>query len=109
MAKKKDTLVPDDRVSPGFEAVYTGETSATPVQESEMTSTLYSDENGNLIRQSCTVPWVFPDQEAGWLEDQWDDKVKHLCDMQSKLGPLTEFTDASVTSNSTRLRVAHRP
>jgi hypothetical protein len=49
MAKKKDKLVPYDQVSPGFEAAYTGETSSTPVRENQMTSTLYSDEDGNLI------------------------------------------------------------
>ena len=90
MAKKKDELVPYDQVSPGFEAVYTGETSATPVQENEMTSTLYSDEDGNLIRQSCTIPWIFPDQEDGWEESQWDVTVKHLHEMQRKLGPLSD-------------------
>lgn len=36
MAKKKDELVPYDQVSPGFEAVYTGETSSAPVRENEM-------------------------------------------------------------------------
>ena len=36
MAKKKDELVPYDQVSPGFEAVYTGETSSTPARENEM-------------------------------------------------------------------------
>ena len=90
MAKKKDELVPYDQVSPGFEAAYTGETSVTPVQENEMTSTLQSDEDGNLIRQWCTIPWIFPDQEDGWKEDEWDDTVKHLFAMQSKLGPLTD-------------------
>ncbi|MHC4604855.1 MAG: hypothetical protein ACYS6W_16185, partial [Planctomycetota bacterium] len=90
MAKKKDTLVPYDQVSPGFEAVYTGETSSTPVQKSEMTNTLYSDENGNLIRQSCTIPWIFPNEEGQWKEDEWDDTIKHLCDMQIKLGSLTD-------------------
>ena len=54
MAKKKDELVPYDQVSPGFEAVYTGETTSEPVRESQMTSTLYSDEDGNLIGQSKT-------------------------------------------------------
>ncbi len=90
MAKKKDTLVPYEQVSPGFEAAYTGKTSSTPVRESEMTSTLYSDENGNLISQWCTIPWFFPNEEGQWKEDQWDDTVKHLHEMQSKLGPITD-------------------
>jgi hypothetical protein len=90
MAKKKDTLVPYDQVSPGFEATYTGETSSTPVQENEMISTLHSDESGNLIRQWSTIPWTFPDKEDGWKEGQWDDTVKYLHEMQSKLGPLTD-------------------
>jgi len=90
MAKKKDELVPYDQVSPGFEAVYTGETSSTPVRENAMTATLYSDEEGNLISQGCTIPWVFPDEKGEWKEDAWEDTVKHLCDMQAKLGPLTD-------------------
>ena len=90
MTKNKDELVPYDQVSPGFEAVYTGETSATPVQENEMTSTLYSDEDGNLISQWCTIPWVFPNEEGDWKEGQWDDTVKRLHEMQSELGPLTD-------------------
>ncbi len=90
MAKNKDELVPYDQVPPGFEAVYTGETSATPVRESQMTSTLYSDENGNLIGQWCTIPWIFPDEEGQWKEGEWDDTVKCLRDMQVKLGPLSD-------------------
>ncbi len=90
MTKQKDELVPNGQVPPGFEAVYTGETSSTPVRENQMTSTLYSDENGNLISEWCTIPWVFPDEAGGWKEDAWDDTVKHLNDMQSKLGPLTD-------------------
>ncbi|MBN1125840.1 MAG: hypothetical protein JXA82_12595 [Sedimentisphaerales bacterium] len=90
MAKKKDILVPYDQVSPGFEAVYTGETSSKSVQENEMISTLHSDADGNLIRRWCTIPWIFPDKEAGWKEDQWDDTIKHLRDMQANLGPLSD-------------------
>jgi hypothetical protein len=90
MAKKKDTLVPYDQVPPGFEAVYTGETSSTPVQENEMISTLHSGADGNLIRRWCTIPWIFPDKEAGWKEGEWDDTIKHLRDMQAKLGPLSD-------------------
>ena len=55
-----------------------------------MISTLYSDENGNLIRQWCTIPWIFPDKEDGWKEVEWDDTVKCLHEMQSKLGPLSD-------------------
>ena len=90
MAKKKNTLVPYDQVSPGFEAVYTGETSSAPVQKSNMVSTLYSDEDGNLISQWCTIPWLFPNEQGQWAEDQWDDTVKHLNKMQSKLEPLSD-------------------
>ncbi len=90
MAKKKDTLVPYDQVSPGFEAVYTGKTSSTPVRESQMTGTLYSDEEGNLISQWCTIPWFFPNEEGQWKEDEWDDTVKYLHEMQNDLGPLSD-------------------
>jgi len=90
MTNKKDTLVPYDQVSPGFEAVYTGETSSTPVRKSEMTSALYSDENGNLINQWCTIPWFFPNEKGEWKEDEWDDTVKCLHEMQSKLGSLSD-------------------
>ena len=90
MAKKKNTLVPYDQVSPGFEEVYTGETSSTPVRKSEMTSILYSDDDGNLISQWCTFPWFFPNEQGQWKEDEWDDTIKHLNKMQSKLGPLTD-------------------
>ena len=90
MAKNKNSLVPYDQLPPGFEAVYTGETSSTPVQKSEMVSTLYSDKEGNLISQWCTIPWFFPDEQGQWDEDRWDDTVKHLSEMQSKLGPLTD-------------------
>lgn len=90
MAKKKDALVPYDQIPPGFEAVYTGETSSTPVRANEMISTLHSDADGNLIRRWCTIPWVFPDKEAGWKDGEWDTPIKHLRDMQAKLGPLSD-------------------
>jgi hypothetical protein len=90
MTKKKNILVPYDQVSPGFEAVYTGETSSTPVRENELITTRHSDEDGNLIRQWSTIPWTFPEKEGGWKKGEWDDTVKHLHEMQIKLGPLTD-------------------
>ncbi len=90
MAKNKDSFVPYEQVSPGFEAVYTGETSSTSVRESQMISILYSDEGGNLISQWSTIPWFFPDEKGEWKENEWDDMVRHLHEMQSKLGPLTD-------------------
>jgi hypothetical protein len=90
MAKKKNTLVPYDQVSPGFEALYTGKTSSKPVRKSEMISTLHSDKNGNLISQWSTIPWTFPNEKGQWKEVKWDDTVKCLHRMQSKLGPLDD-------------------
>ncbi|MCF7972849.1 MAG: hypothetical protein K9N55_03440 [Phycisphaerae bacterium] len=90
MSKKKESLVPYDQVSPGFEAMYTGETSSAPVRKNEMISTLYSDDHGNLIRQWCTIPWIFPNEEGEWKAGEWDDTVKYLCDMQARLGPLND-------------------
>lgn len=90
MAKKRDTLVPYDQVLPGFEAAYTGETSSASVRKNEMISTLHSDADGNLVRRWCTIPWIFPDKEAGWKKDAWDDTVERLHEMQSKLGPLDD-------------------
>ena len=36
MAKRRNELVPYEQISPGFEAVYTGETSSSPIQEVEL-------------------------------------------------------------------------
>lgn len=82
---KKNELVPYEQLAPGFEAVYTGETSASPVQETEMITTLATDPDGNLYRQWSTIPWTFPGKEA-----EWDDETKVLNEMQAKLGPLND-------------------
>jgi hypothetical protein len=99
--QNKDEFVPYEQLAPGFEAVYTGETSSSPVQENEMVSTLASDSEGKLFRQWSTIPWVFPDKEDGWKDSAWDDTVKQLNDMQSKLGALTDcvrFLRCHITS-----------
>ncbi len=79
----KNELVPHDQLAPGFEAVYTGETSSTPVQETEFITTLNSDKNGNLFCQWSTVPWTLPGKEA-----EWNEEAKLLNEIQARLGPL---------------------
>ncbi|MHC4355080.1 MAG: hypothetical protein ACYS0H_20450 [Planctomycetota bacterium] len=78
MAKKKDTLVPYDQVSPGFEAIYTGKKASS---EGE------SDDEGNELSRWSVFTWTFPDQEKNW-----DEEIKHLNSIQSKLGDLDDST-----------------
>jgi len=78
MAKKKNTLVPYDMVSPGFEAIYTGKKSSP---EGE------SDNEGNEISKWSVFTWTFPEQE-----NNWDKEIKHLNNMQIKLGDLDDST-----------------
>lgn len=78
MAKKKNTLVPYDQVSPGFEAIYTG---------NEASSESESDNAGNEISRWSVYTWTFPDQEKNW-----DEEIKHLNSMQNKLGDLDAST-----------------
>ena len=74
MAKKKDRLVPYELVSPGFEAIYTGNKASS---EGE------SDNIGNEIHRWSVFTWTFPGQEK-----DWDEEIKHINNMQSKLGEL---------------------
>ncbi|MBN1222960.1 MAG: hypothetical protein JXB23_06900 [Candidatus Aminicenantes bacterium] len=80
-------LVPYDLVSPGFEAVYTGETSSSPVDKTEIITTLTQDKAGNIIRKWAVFPWTFPGQEK-----DWDEKIEHINSMQIELGPLDNDT-----------------
>jgi hypothetical protein len=78
MAKKKDTLVPYELVSPGFEAIYTGKKASS---EGE------SDNAGNEISRWPVFTWTFPGQEK-----DWDEEIKHINSIQSKLGDLDDST-----------------
>lgn len=78
MAKKKNTLVPYEQVSPGFEAIYTGKKSSS---EGE------SDNAGNEISRWPVFTWTFPGQEK-----DWDEEIKHINSIQSKLGNLDDST-----------------
>ena len=73
---KKTRLVPYSKVSPGFEAIYTGE----KAEPSENT-----DEQGNVMQRWSV--WT-------WLSDasQWDEEIKLINRMQEELGRLDEDT-----------------
>ena len=84
--KTKYKLVPYDMVSPGFEAVYTGEkTSEKGERIVDDIVTLTSDDNGNIIRKWTTWGMTVPGDEAKWGEE-----IKFINGMQEKLGFLDE-------------------
>jgi len=85
MKKKKERLVPYDMVSPGFEAIYTGKKSSSKGERVEIITTVTADEAGNQIRKWSVVSWTFPGQEK-----DWDEEVKYINNMQSKLGELDD-------------------
>jgi len=76
--KKKNRLVPYDMVTAGFEAIYTGKKSSS---EGE------SDNAGNEISRWPVFTWTFPGQEK-----DWDEEIKHINNIQSKLGDLEDST-----------------
>ena len=85
--EKKNKLVPYDAVSPGFEAIYTGKKSSSEGEKEDIITTLTSDNAGNEIRKWSVVSWTFPGQEK-----DWDVEIKHINNMQSKLGDLDDST-----------------
>ncbi len=77
--------VPNDVLPPGFEAVYTGRTSASRGEELEMITTVTADEAGNELRKWPVFSWTMPGDEKNW-----DQEIKHINSMQLKLGPLDD-------------------
>jgi hypothetical protein len=87
MKKKKERLVPYNMVSPGFEAIYTGRKASSEGEKVEMITTVIADETGNEIRKWPVVSWTFPGEEK-----KWDEEIKYINNMQSKLGKLDDST-----------------
>ena len=87
MKKKKERLVPYDMVSPGFEAIYTGRKASSEGEKVEMITNVIADETGNEIRKWPVVSWTFPGEEK-----DWDEEIKYINNMQSKLGELDDST-----------------
>ena len=85
MVKRKVRLVPYNMVSPGFEAIYTGGKTSSEGEKVEMITTVIADETGNEIRKWPVVSWTFPGEEKNW-----DEEIKYINGMQSKLGALDD-------------------
>ncbi|WP_406657477.1 hypothetical protein V7O62_02675 [Methanolobus sp. ZRKC2] len=49
MTNKRNRLVPYDMVSPGFEAIYTGEKSSSEGEKEDIITNIASDNEGNEI------------------------------------------------------------
>ena len=85
--KKVEGPVPYTAISPGFEAMYTGKQATTDSDKVEIITTLTADDQGNEIRKWSMVPWTWPGQEQ-----DWDEEIRYINDMQSKLGELDDAT-----------------
>ena len=85
--EKKNKLVPYDAVSLGFEAIYTGKKSSSEGEKEDIITTITSDNAGNEIRRWPVFSWTFPGQEK-----DWDEEIKHINNIQSKLGDLDDST-----------------
>jgi len=87
MKKSKVRLVPYNMVSPGFEAIYTGRKASSEGEKVEIITNVIADEAGNEIRKWPVVSWTFPGEEKNW-----DEEIKYINRMQSKLGALDDST-----------------
>jgi hypothetical protein len=81
--KNKKGLVPYDMVSPGFEAMYTGEKDSGSTETNEWPLNRIVDEKGNVIEKWST--WTWTDQEK-----KWNNEIKYINSMQEKLGHLDD-------------------
>ncbi len=80
---KKKGPVPYHLVSPGFEAIYTGEKASSDTGKAELITTITADSELNEIRRWPVVSWTWPGQE-----EDWDEDVRYINAMQGKLGDL---------------------
>ena len=84
---EKRRLVPYDLVSPGFEAVYTGEQTAEPIQDDGWPVSRFTDEHGNLIERWSVWTWTL---QKG--EQHWSAEIRAINQMQAALGTLDDET-----------------
>jgi hypothetical protein len=79
--QQKNPFIPYDRVPAGFEAVYSGELSATPLSPDGWPISRFTDDQCRVILQWSVWPWTR--NPAGWDAD-----IIHINDIQTALGPL---------------------
>ena len=82
---KKGEFVPYETLSPGWEAVYTGETSLEPISEPGVPVARATDEQGNVLQRWSVWTWL-PE------EGRWDGEIKLINVMQARLGALDDET-----------------
>ena len=81
--KTKKRLVPYDLISPGWEAVYTGEKFSTSSNETFEWATFFGDDEDNEIRKWSV--WTISRNK-----EDWNNEMKYLNSVQEKLGPLND-------------------
>ncbi len=83
---KKNDFVPYELVSPGFEAVYTGERDISKIDQSDINLSYTQDQEGNVFMKYST--WGFCHQK----EEDWNAEIRHINRMQENLGVLDDDT-----------------
>jgi hypothetical protein len=81
----KRRLAPYDMLSPGFEAVYTGETSNEPIPPTGWPVSRSTDDSGRVV-QTWSV-WTWQSDPSGW-----DDEIRQINAMQERLAILDDET-----------------
>ena len=83
---KKNDFVPYELLSPGFEAVYTGEAELSKIDQSDLDFSYTQDQEGNVFMKYST--WGFCHQK----EENWNADIRHINRMQGNLGALDDDT-----------------
>jgi len=81
----KRFLMPYEMVSPGFEAVYTGEKSDEAIQPDGWPISRFTDDSGNVIEKWSV--WTWQNDPS-----KWDEEIRHINAMQGLLGPVDDDT-----------------
>jgi hypothetical protein len=85
MTDQMKGFVPYSALSQGFEAIYTGNTSSEPIQETNDAEGEFTDPSGNVCFKWDL--WALSGVKAAWGPD-----IEHLNSMQEQLVPLDDET-----------------